>query len=299
MRYGVVVGNPPFARNLHLKIIDNVIPHLEEGGTGCFVHPARWLEDPLANHKKNSDRQKFKGIVDRLDDVKIIDIKTANAQFGITVNGELMISTVKSRPTGKDTRVFSDMALDCLDVILPYSIENNLEQFVEQDKVDGWRVQIKALTAIDPHINSMSETDRKGQGNVFGGNKHNVFYDGFEGDIEWMYTRKQTTGKKAPESPLPFSIKFRSEQEARNFEQSCSTNFYQNIVYMMKCDMHSPLKYLPWMGDYTHPWTDMDYCRFFGSLGMSEGCQTWMCREVYDYRVKDFIRKEHINNCER
>ena len=295
-RVAVAVGNPPFARNLHLKIIDNVIPHLEEDGTGCFVHPARWLEDPLADYKKNSDRQKFKGIVDRLDDVKIIDIKTANAQFGITVNGELMISTVKSRPTGKDIRVFGDMALDCLNVILPHSKENNLEKHVEQDTVDGWRVQIKALTAIDPHINSMSETDRKGQGNVFGGNKHNVFYDGFEGDIEWMYTRKQTTGKKAPGSPLPFSIKFRSEQEARNFEQSCSTNFYQNIVYMMKCDMHSPLKYLPWMGDYTHPWTDGDYCRFFGSLGMSEECQRWMCREVYDYRVKDFISKEHINN---
>lgn len=296
MRHGVVVGNPPFARNLHLKIIDNVIPHMEEDGIGCFVHPARWLEDPLADYKKNSDRQKFKAIVDRLDDVQIIDIKTANAQFGITVNGDLMISKVKSRPTGKETKVFNDMAQDCLNVILPYSKENNLEQHVEQDKVDGWRVQIKALTAIDPHINSMSETDRKGQGNVFGGNKHNVFYDGFEGDIEWMYTRKQTTGKKVPGSPLPFSIKFRSEQESRNFEQSCSTNFYQNIVYMMKCDMHSPLKYLPWVGDYTHSWTDKDYCRFFGALGMSEKCQRWMCREVYDYRVKDFIRKEHINN---
>ena len=64
-------------------------------------------------------------------------------------------------------------------------------------------------------------------------------------------------------------------------------------MYMMKTDMHSPLKYLPWMGDYSRPWTDDDYCRFFGKLGMSPECQRWMCREVYDYRIKDFIRKEH------
>ena len=142
----------------------------------------------------------------------------------------------------------------------------------------------------------MSEVDRKGQCNIFGMNKHNVFHNGFDGDVEWMKTRRQTTGKKVSGSPLPYSIKFKSEDEARNFEKSCSTNFYQNIVYLLKCDMHTPLKYLPWMGDYSHPWTDRDYCLFFGALGMSEECQRWMCREVYDYRVKDFIRKEHINN---
>ena len=127
-------------------------------------------------------------------------------------------------------------------------------------------------------------------------NKSNVFHNGFDGDVEWMLTRRQTTGRKPQGAPLPYSIKFRTEQEARNFEKSCNTNFYQNIMYLLKCDMHSPLKYLPWMEDYSHPWTDQDYCRFFGALGLSPECQKWMCREVYDYRTKDFIKKEHINN---
>ena len=70
MRYAVALGNPPYNKNLHLKIIDGVIPHMEEDGTGCFVHPARWLEDPVADYKRNPDRLKFKGIVDRLKDVK-------------------------------------------------------------------------------------------------------------------------------------------------------------------------------------------------------------------------------------
>ena len=296
MQYTVTMGNPPFDKNLHLKIIDSIIPHLAEGGTGCFVHPARWLEDPLAEYKKNHDRMRFKGIVDRLDDVKIIGTRKADALFGIKINGDLMISTVKPRPTGKHTKVFTDMAQDCVNVIVSYSAGKNLWMYTDKDKVDGWRVQVKELLASDPHIESMSEYHRQNQCNVFGLNKFNVFYNGFVGDVEWMKTRRQTTGKKSPGAPLPYSIKFRSEKEARNFEKSCSTNFYQNIVFLLKCDMHSPLRFLPWMGDYTHPWTDADYCRFFGALGMSPECQKWMCREVYDYRTKDFIKNEHINN---
>lgn len=296
MKYSVTVGNPPFSRSLHLKLIDTVIPQMEEGGVGCFVHPARWLEDPLAKYKKNPDRSKYKGIVDRLDDVQIMDTKTADAMFRIRINGDLMMSTVKYRPTKKKTKVFNDMALDCIKVILSYSENENLGKYTEQDKVDGWRVQVKELLASDPHIESMSVYHRKNQCNVFGLNRVNVFYNGFADGVEWMKTRHQTTGKKSPGSPLPYSIKFKSEKEARNFEKSCSTNFYQNIVYLLKCDMHSPLKYLPWMGNYTHPWKDEDYCRFFGALGMSTECQRWMCREVYDYRVKDFIRDNHKYN---
>ena len=292
MRFSTIAGNPPFG-NLHLKIIDNVLPLIDDGGTGCFIHPARWYEDPQAKYKRNSDLVKYNGIVERLEDVKIMDTMTVERLFGITRNGDLMISTVRSKPGEEKIELYDDMVKDALDVILPYSTKHNLEEHIDENQVDGWRVQIKALTAIDPHIHSMSETDRKGQCNVFGMNQHNVFYNGFEGDVEWMNTRRQTTGKKAPGSPIPFSIKFKSEKEARNFEKSCNTNFYQNIMYLMKCDMHSPLKYLPWMGDYSHPWTDGDYCLFFGTLGMSPECQRWMCRDVFDYRIKDFIKENH------
>ncbi|MBQ4197864.1 MAG: hypothetical protein II659_08490 [Bacteroidales bacterium] len=295
MKFSTVVGNPPFG-HLHLKIIDSVIPQIEKGGTGCFIHPARWYEDPVARYKKNSDQGKFTRLLDRLEDVRILETGAVETTFGITRNGDLMISWLSPNPAGKKIEIYDDKVRKTLDVILPYSKSHNLEEHIDKNKVDGWRVQIKALTAIDPHIHSMSETDRKGQCNVFGGNKFNVFFNGFDGDVEWMNTRRQTTGKKVSGAPLPYSIKFGSEEEARNFEKSCNTKFYQNIMYLLKCDMHSPLKYLPWMGDYTHPWSDEDYCRYFGALGLSQECQKWMCREVYDYRTKDFLKKEYINN---
>lgn len=291
MLYSVTVGNPPFKKNLHLKIINSIIPHID--GIGCFIHPARWFEDPLAGDKKNADKVKFKSIVDRLDDVKIIDKGAVNKDFGITFNGDFMISKIKPTPTGNNIKLFTDVAQKCIDAILSYSRGHNLGMYDEKNKIDGWRVQIKELTPLDPHIDSQTEYSRKCQCNLFAKNKINVFYNGYAGDKEWMDTRRQTLGKKVSGDPFPDSIKFQTKMEAENFEKSCNTNFYNNILYLLKLDMHTPLKYLPWMEDYSHPWTDKDYCAFFGKRGMDKETQRWMCRDVFDYRQKDYLKREH------
>ena len=295
MQYAVAVGNPPFKKNLHLKIISSIIP-LIDNGVSCFIHPARWFEDPLEGYKKNSDKIRFRGIFDRLEEVKVIDKKTVNKQFGIAFNGEFMISKLKATPTGKDIKVYSEMARKCIDAIVEYSKDSNLGMHIEKNKINGWRVQVKAITPLDPHIDSNTEYSRKCQCNVFAMNTVNVFYDGYDGDTEWMKTRRQTQGKKESGAPFPESIKFKTRKEAVNFEESCNTNFYNNILYLLKLDMHTPLNFLPWMGDYNHPWTDADYCRFFGKLGLDRECQRWMCRDVYDYREKDFINYAAITN---
>lgn len=292
MLFSIIIGNPPFKKNLHLRIINSIIPFIDKG-EGCFIHPARWFEDPLAGWKKNADKVKFKNVVDRLDDVRIIDKKTVNNKFGITFNGDFMISNVKKRPTGKDIRIYNNIAQKCIDVIVAYSKNHNLAMVKDKNKIDGWRVQIKELTPLDPHINSQTEYSRKCQCNLFAMNKFNVFFNGFNGATEWMKTRRQTLGKKVSGDPIPESIKFRTKTEAVNFEESCNTNFYNNILYLLKLDFHTPLNFLPWMDDYSHSWTDEDYCKFFGKIGLDRECQKWMCREIYDYRDKDFIQEEH------
>lgn len=292
MKFSLAVGNPPFQKNLHLYLIDTIIPHIT--GEGCFLHPARWFEDPLAEQKKGTDKVRFKGLVDRLEDVKIMDRESVKDKFNITFNGELMISKMKPGKTGKDIRIYSKMAQKCIDVIVSYAKDHNLAMVADKNKKDGWRVEIKAITPPDPNIGVMTEYGRKCQGNLFAMNKVNVFYNGFDRNgVEWMKTRKQTMGKKESGAPFPDSIKFRTEKEAINFVKSCNTNFYNNILYLLKMDMHTPLNFLPWMGDYSHPWTDEDYCRFFAKIGMDRECQKWMCRDVYDYRIKDYIKEEH------
>ena len=104
-----------------------------------------------------------------------------------------------------------------------------------------------------------------------------------------MKLRNKNQYTKESGSPFPHSIKFKSKEEALNFQASCRTKFYNNIMYLFKLDMHTPFKFLPWMKDYSHTWTDEDYCKFFAKYGMSEECQKWMCRDIDDYRIKDLI----------
>lgn len=294
MMFSTAVGNPPFMRNLHLQIVDRMIPHIDKDGIGCFIHPARWFEDPLAEYKKDSDKNRFKGIVDRMEDVRILDNKLSYDEFGIQTNIELMISTLRSRPTGKKIELYNDRAQSCVDTILSYSKEQNLGMYVEQNKIDGWRVQIPSISLLYLNYDCNSEYQRKVKCNLLAMHKVSVFHNGFDGATEWMDTRKKTRGKKSSGTALPYSIKFKNKKEAVNFEKSCNTNFYNNILYLLKLDKNMPIRFLPWMGDYTTPWTDKDYCKFFGKIGMSKECQKWMCREVYDYRVKDFIRYDRI-----
>ena len=294
MKFSCILGNPPYDKNLHLKIINTVINHLTEDGTASFIHPARWYEDPLAEYKKGTDKVKFKNIVDRLDDVKIIDTKTANTKFGILSNSELMLSKLKQKPTGKNITVYNEIAQEAIDIILKYSLDYNLSNVDEKNKVDGWRCQILNVIPIG---RPNDDSNRLISNDLFHGITNVVFYDGYdENGIEWMKLRNKNQYTKESSSPFPHSIKFKSKEEALNFQESCRTKFYNNIMYLFKLDMQTPFKFLPWMEDYSHTWTDEDYCKFFAKYGMSEECQKWMCRDVDDYRIKDFVDYEKFDD---
>ena len=297
MNFDIIVGNPPYSGNLHLKIINTVINHLTEDGVASFIHPARWLQDPLAEYKKSSDKVRFKNIVERLDDVKVIDTRTINTKFGILSDSELMLSKIKSKQTGKNITGYNEIAQEAIDIILKYSLEHNLSNVDEIKKYDGWRCQILNIVPLGDinHQKSDREYERNRIVSLFVPLKNNVFCDGKDEDGRWWTeTRAKNQFSKNIGTPFPHSIKFKTKEEALNFQSSCRTKFYNNIMYLIKLDMNTPLKFLPWMEDYSHPWTDEDYCKFFGNLGMSEECQKWMCREVYDYRIKDFINYEKL-----
>jgi len=276
------VGNPPYQKNLHLQIIEKMVPFIGEDG-GCFIHPARWYEDPLWKLKKNPDRERFSNITDNLEEVKLLSAWEASKIFNILLSTDLMISKIGDQ---NDISFMDKKAKDCIQIILKYSAEHNLGDFIEKNKIDGIRCPLNLINPIECLGDSTYR--KKSCCNLFQLNENSVFCNGYDAKgEEWVKRNGKDSG-----STFPHSIKFPTMKEARNFESSCNTNFYNNIIYLLKSDQHTPIKFLPWMQDYSHPWTDKDYCEFFGKLGMSKACQEWMCREVPDYRIKDFILYE-------
>ena len=52
MTYDFILMNPPYDKNLHLKIVEQSIPMLTDDGILVNLSPVRWLQDPLAKYKK-------------------------------------------------------------------------------------------------------------------------------------------------------------------------------------------------------------------------------------------------------
>ena len=98
-----VIMNPPYG-SLHLKVLREVLKHSDD--IVC-LSPIRWLEDPLAEYKKNSDYAEFADIKERISSVDVVTAKNAwelfNAGFGTNLgiykvdkNGGFDMSSLKN-----------------------------------------------------------------------------------------------------------------------------------------------------------------------------------------------------------
>ena len=75
--------NPPYMRNLHLKILAEAIKHLKDEKSVCVnLSPVRWLQDPLAKYKKASDLKRFEeSVAKHIESLDIIDATKAQSLF--------------------------------------------------------------------------------------------------------------------------------------------------------------------------------------------------------------------------
>ena len=70
MKFDHIIMNPPFCRNLHLKVLSESVKHSDDV---ICIHPVRWLEDVLWHDKSNSERKKFNHLVNHICDVSLLD----------------------------------------------------------------------------------------------------------------------------------------------------------------------------------------------------------------------------------
>ena len=78
MKFDHIIMNPPYCKNLHLKILNEAIKYSDDI---VNLSPIRWLQDPLAEYKKNSDWKKFENIRNHIESVAVINAKDATVLF--------------------------------------------------------------------------------------------------------------------------------------------------------------------------------------------------------------------------
>ena len=277
-KYDVILMNPPYAQNLHLKFLEKTI---EIADNVVSVQPSGWLTDTFANEKRSNFKKYENTILKHLADIEIYDWMDASIMFGIISHqGVAIFNCNKNGGYDYNSILSYGKSKKIIEIIKTHE---SLENHIEYNKVDGIRVRTQAIKNSAPSSGTIltkryKEDIRK---------KFSLMYDkyscvtvdgyGIDEPKKWwsLYGNKNKYTKEEGE-PIPCSIQFNSVEEAKNFEKYCKTDFFIYCMYLSKIGVNTDFKHLPWLGS----------VKWKGKSGKIDG---------YKYPITDEMLFEYFN----
>jgi len=254
MKFDCIIMNPPYKRGLHIKILAEAIKHLTDDGTCVNLSPVLWIEDCHAHKKLKSNLYKFNdSICSHIEKLDVVSKDNANKSFGIGLFADLGIYVCKKDKLKTFNAVdfwkknFSEHEVKMFERIYAHCC--HLSDKIESSKRDGIRVPIAFIAG-----NRGTLPVYKDLAYVINGKK-----DG----KDWTKCKNNGGYEKEEGMPLPCSIKFGTEAEAQNFYDSWKTTFCRWLCRRFLFDQHIVLSFLPFMQDYSQPWTDERFYKYF------------------------------------
>ena len=236
MHFDKIIMNPPYYRNLHLKILQEAMKH---GDEIVNLSPIRWLQDPLAEYKKSSDWFRFGDIREKIETLDVITSKQAQDIFNANIWGDLGIYHI-TKDGGWDNKLLWKHQFFFDKVIIPtYLSKSGLDKKMTKER--------GACDFSKPFI-KVSE--------LHGNQGGKDFYEFVSSNYE--IAKSETGGSCA------HTFNFDTEEEAKNFWNTLHTNFYKFINICTKVSMNIPWCCAPWLPTYKHEWTDEMLYEYFG-----------------------------------
>ena len=96
MQFDLIIANPPYGKFAN-SIISETITHLTDKGIASVLMPIRWLLDPLALQKKNSDWLKYSNIRDCIEDLYFISRECSEKLFDIQLDTQLAVYKISEK----------------------------------------------------------------------------------------------------------------------------------------------------------------------------------------------------------
>ena len=244
MKFDHIIMNPPYCRNLHLKILLQAINHSDDV---VNLSPIRWLQDPLAEYKRNSDWKKFENVRERIESIEIISAKDACAAFGALFNTDLGIYHITKLGGFDCAKVINaNMRLVKMSVNCHFP---NLKPYCESD------------TRAFVTVRKVTNRHRSTAYNIVSHN-NGIFINGKTLDGRYWRDALYKT-KICHDSRVPTGIYFNTVDEAKNFIDWSDTKTIKYFVKQLIVGQTICTQFLPFMHDYTHTWTDEDLYKYF------------------------------------
>lgn len=289
----MVVSNPPYDGELHLQILNELTKVSKK--TVC-IHPARWVEDILAQYKSNgATGKKYEHLKNMLTKVKMIKQKDGCKMFKIGLPQDMMIGVYENDQDNNGVLPIYDDSqrfFDVLEKVLNYAkTVKSLGDMDEENKIDGIRVEVKLI--VPQNVGAATEYARTKGVTLTGKTVLNNGYDP-DGNIWFREGGKRPRYEREDNAPIPHSIQFPTVELAQSFINLYRTPIVRNIIHMLKYDQHSGHTHIP----YFDPKVIKTEDDVLDALGITdETHRQWMKRDVYDYREKDFIKYGEWIDC--
>jgi hypothetical protein len=259
-KFDVAIMNPPYDKNLHLKILEKVIPIANKV---VNISPVRWLQDPLAKYKKNSDYNKFENSISKkIESLDVIDSTNAqiifnsavfcidlgiytigNGGYNYTCNNSIIdkvwnhVSKLGGLPVEKYTKRTYDNYMLIASIVGGNGVSQNC--FINKPPLN-YNEKIYGKFFVNDKSELRKETLPECKKK----------YGGYWGNCEnWSVCSFATVG------------------ELENFYNSTQTKFFRYVYWTSTVDVNVHPEFLPYMQDYTQPWDDKRFCAYFGITG--------------------------------
>ena len=258
VKFDKIIMNPPYSGSLHLKILSEVIAE-NPGAEIVNLSPIRWLQDPLAEYKKNSDWYKFENVRRHISSLEELKAEDMSVLFQALMHSDLGIYYITREGGWTPSRKYKSIVENIL------KCERHWSDIIEHNKVDGIRVKTQALRGNAPSSNGPIRAWKPTieSFHLMYKNYSCIFVDGWQNGKWWTEFGNKNGSTKEVGAPLVDSIKFATIEEAENFQKSCWTKFMIFCNKISKVGVNTNFSFLPFLPTYSHPWTDADLYKYF------------------------------------
>ena len=235
MPFDKIIMNPPYDKNLHLKILREAMKHSDE-----IVNLS---PNFYRNYKINNGPLAYE-----LDEIDIFDAQRIFG--GIKLSFPLAIQHYVK---GKEVDWYKKYTPKLYDIFKKLKFEKS---FKDVNKLDynGEKYFVPLMLMRMVNV-GFKET------NIIHPN-FEFIEDGMCNGKPWKEVRPSASGTN-PDRPCG-GIPFDTREEALNFIAYNKTKFFKALVSCMHTNTRYILSEYPFMPTYTHPWTDADLYEYFG-----------------------------------
>ena len=240
MPFDHIITNPPYDKNLHLKILREAMKHSDEI---VNLSPIRWLTDASAKYKPHSDYNRFNDICKRLAEIEIISAEEATRFFDVPFWNDLGIYHL-TKDGGLDYENFwkissaneaTEAVIEkiCKPVYLYKTIDSIMSRFNKNNDLPYW----VNCPRVHGHVGQKDE------------------YDIMPMRFELSLNKEDHENK---------NVYFATREEAENFYNSLRSPLY---MFIKKCRFYPTSNIfagLPLLPTYSHPWSDAELYKYFG-----------------------------------